>query len=425
MFNTFLNPNNKASLTNIIDIVANSVSLIIEDEKTHTNVHDLFVNQKKIASASPISIINGLGLTTTQFEFDGVIDDNHIPGLESILDYLHNNYYNKLDPAITNNYFNVNKHLHNIYNDNYITNKIDKRKNINNYNHNINETNIVQKKNFTTNNITNNINKKINTYVDDTNITIKKDYSTRTYNNNNSKFYNHLYNNEYITNKKYDNRVVNNTNNVNKSIYNIDNHYNNLFKTVKHNTKKSYNFIYNEDNIIHKTTNLTHNNSNLIFKDQHISFNTDEYNYTKKIYATTHITNHIKKYDMNHNDNTIVKKIINNSKHLKLINYSDNNIIKRTVTNNKHINIINNIDSNITKRIVNNNEITNIKDININNTYTDFLFRRDNSKHDNRKFVILYQHHFLFQRKQGSNNTYLQTQIDTLKAQVQLLINAA
>ena len=47
MFNTFLNPGNKASLTNIIDIVANSVSLIIEDENIHTNVHDLFVNPQK------------------------------------------------------------------------------------------------------------------------------------------------------------------------------------------------------------------------------------------------------------------------------------------------------------------------------------------------------------------------------------------
>jgi hypothetical protein len=70
-----------------------------------------------------------------------------------------------------------------------------------------------------------------------------------------------------------------------------------------------------------------------------------------------------------------------------------------------------------------NNSIT--KDINITNTFTDYLYKRDNSKHDNRKFVIINQQHFLFQRKQDSNNVFLQNQIDTLKIQVQLLINSA
>ena len=127
MFNTFLNPGNKTSLTGILDLVANSVSLIIEDgnEYEPVNINNLFIFKNKISIASPVSIPNSFGLFEIQYEFQGVIDDTYVPGLQSILDYLHHNYYNKLDPAITNNNYNVSKHIHNIYNDNYITNKID------------------------------------------------------------------------------------------------------------------------------------------------------------------------------------------------------------------------------------------------------------------------------------------------------------
>jgi len=311
MFNTFLNPGNKTSLTGILDIVANSVSLIVTDENNDDepiSIQDLYVNKNKIASSTQGFIPIGFGQHVSQYEFNGEIDDTYVPGLESILDYIHTNHYNKLDPAITNNIFNVSKHLHNIYNDNYITNKIDKRKTINNYDHNINENHTLQKKVFTTNNITNNISNQINNYVEDTNININKDYSTRNYVNNNSTCYNHLYNNEYTLNKKYDNRVVNNYNTVNKSIHTIDNNYTNLFKTVKNNTKKSYNFIFNEDTVTHKTNNITNNNSNIIFKDQHINYISDEYIFNKKSYTTNQITNNVKKYDVSNHDINIVKK---------------------------------------------------------------------------------------------------------------------
>ena len=160
MFNTFLNPNNKTSLTNLIDLTVNSINIIVPDENNENeqiNINDLYIHSKNIATASLTSVPIGFGQYASQYEFDGIIDDNYVPGLESILDFINTNFYNKLDPATTNNIFNVSKKLYNISNDNYITNKIDRRKTINNYNHNIHENHTLQKKAFINNNMTNNI----------------------------------------------------------------------------------------------------------------------------------------------------------------------------------------------------------------------------------------------------------------------------
>ena len=52
MFNTFLNPGNKTSLTGILDVVANSVSLIITDEDNNDEpitINNLYIHKNKKA----------------------------------------------------------------------------------------------------------------------------------------------------------------------------------------------------------------------------------------------------------------------------------------------------------------------------------------------------------------------------------------
>ena len=47
----------------------------------------------------------GGGQTVVLKEFTGSITNTRVPGLQAILDYLQQNYYDKLDPAINYNYF--------------------------------------------------------------------------------------------------------------------------------------------------------------------------------------------------------------------------------------------------------------------------------------------------------------------------------
>ena len=123
--NTWINPLNKVSLTGLVDITANSISLIgynEDGEEGITHLLDLFVMYKNISSVEDVQVPIGGGQYYTIKAWVGTTDDLHVPGLESLIEYLQTNYRAIDDDSILNNYYTVNKtyqqntHMHNDYN---------------------------------------------------------------------------------------------------------------------------------------------------------------------------------------------------------------------------------------------------------------------------------------------------------------------
>ena len=80
--------NNGPSLTGIVDITANSISLF-QDNGSTKNINDIFIHKNDISTAEPYDVpIDENGNVIQMYQFTGDIDDTKIPGLESILNYL-------------------------------------------------------------------------------------------------------------------------------------------------------------------------------------------------------------------------------------------------------------------------------------------------------------------------------------------------
>ena len=94
--NTWINPLNKVSLTGSVDITADSIRLIVYNEDAGqeeiTNVLSLFLMYDNISVVEDVNISLGGGQYYTIKQWVGTIDDNHIPGLQSLIDYLQANY---------------------------------------------------------------------------------------------------------------------------------------------------------------------------------------------------------------------------------------------------------------------------------------------------------------------------------------------
>ena len=163
--NTWINPLNKVSLTGSVDITADSIRLIVYNEDTGqeeiTNVLSLFLMYDNISVVEDVNISLGGGQYYTIKQWVGTIDDNHVAGLQSLIDYLQANYRAIDDDSIVNNYYTINKTYHdtiNTYNDyNYSKTVQQTLKKFTTYNTNTNEFNYTKK------NIVNNIN---NTFKD-------------------------------------------------------------------------------------------------------------------------------------------------------------------------------------------------------------------------------------------------------------------
>ena len=88
--------NNAVSLTGIIDVYANSLNLIDNSSKTSEDILNIFVDVQNICTVRDIIVQLGGGLSFTKTEFtprcgasiDEPYDDNHKPGLYSLLKYL-------------------------------------------------------------------------------------------------------------------------------------------------------------------------------------------------------------------------------------------------------------------------------------------------------------------------------------------------
>ena len=99
--NAFLNPhNNGPSFTGVIDITARSISLFQENEEPQ-NIKDIFILKSDISIAEPYDIqIDETGnniITMTQAYRRS---DTKVGWLESLLNYMNENFFSKDDPAI-------------------------------------------------------------------------------------------------------------------------------------------------------------------------------------------------------------------------------------------------------------------------------------------------------------------------------------
>ena len=157
--NSFLNKNNGTSLTGIIDLTAHSISLFVENEEPQ-NITDIFIPKSDISVAEPYDvIIDELGNNViTMYQFIGDINDSKIGGLESLLNYMNENFYSKDEAAINEHHYHITKKqystdIHNIYN-------VDKSKSYNIKNNRFLNEQYFHKKQNINNSIINNITKK-------------------------------------------------------------------------------------------------------------------------------------------------------------------------------------------------------------------------------------------------------------------------
>ena len=116
-----MNPRNGARLTNIIDVTAHIISFVQENEQPK-NVNDIFIPKTVISIAEPIDVhIDELGNNIIQmYQLIGIINDERVPGLENIFNYINENCFSKDEPAINAHHYHIakqqyNEETHNIY----------------------------------------------------------------------------------------------------------------------------------------------------------------------------------------------------------------------------------------------------------------------------------------------------------------------
>ena len=116
--NAFPNPRNGASFINIVDDTAHSVSFFQENEQPKY-INEVVLPQARISIAEPIDVqMDELGNSITQvYHSIGIISDEKVPGLGSILNYM--KLFSKDDPAINEHHYHIankqyNKETHNI-----------------------------------------------------------------------------------------------------------------------------------------------------------------------------------------------------------------------------------------------------------------------------------------------------------------------
>jgi hypothetical protein len=329
--------NNGPSLTGVVDIIANSISLF-QDNGAVKNINDIFINENDISTAEPYDVqIDENGNTIQMYQFTGDIDDTKVAGLESLLNYMNENFFSKDEPAVNENYYNItkkhfNEDIQNIYN-------IDKSKSYNIKNHRYTDDYYYNKKQFINNNIINNITKKNTINNTEHILNVKKDFSTKNYISNNYKSQiDYIENNLY---KKHDNRTFNNTNNIYKHINNYSNDVTNNYKINKvSNIKKSY-YNFNDDITLNKTSNSYYNDTYNITKNNNLYNVTDNQYFTKKNFNTSNITNNIKRHNHNNYEHNVIKKVHKNIKHINNYDTEINYYNKKSLNKKQYYNFYN------------------------------------------------------------------------------------
>ena len=159
--NSLFNPHNGTSLTGVIDLTAHSISLFQENEPPQ-NIKDIFIPYSNISKAEAIDVqTDELGYNIiTMYQFIGDINDTKVGGLESLFNYMNENFFSKDEPAVNEHHYHITRKqynqdftTHNIYN-------VDKSKSYKTNNHNFNDNTFYSKKQLITNNSTNYITKQ-------------------------------------------------------------------------------------------------------------------------------------------------------------------------------------------------------------------------------------------------------------------------
>ena len=95
----------------------------IQENAQPKHINDMFVPKADISIAEPIDVqIYELGNSTIQvYQLIGIINDERVGGLESLLNHMSEHFFNKDDPAINEHHFRItkkryNEETHTIYN---------------------------------------------------------------------------------------------------------------------------------------------------------------------------------------------------------------------------------------------------------------------------------------------------------------------
>ena len=120
--NSFLTPHNGPPLTGVIDVTAHSISLFQENEPPK-HIEDIFIPKSDISIALPYGAITyGLNNNViSMYQLIVDINDTKVGGLESLLNYMNENFFTKGDPAINEHHHHITKkqydeEANNIYN---------------------------------------------------------------------------------------------------------------------------------------------------------------------------------------------------------------------------------------------------------------------------------------------------------------------
>ena len=119
---SFPTPHNGPSLTGVIDVTAHSISPFQENAPPK-NIEDTFVPQSDISIALPYDVVidESGKKVITMYQFIGDIDDEKVGGLESLLNYMNENFFTKDGQAINGHHYHIteqqyNEEANNIYN---------------------------------------------------------------------------------------------------------------------------------------------------------------------------------------------------------------------------------------------------------------------------------------------------------------------
>ena len=101
--------NNGPPLTGIVDITANSISLF-QDNGSTKNIEDISIHKSDISIAEPYDVpIDENGNVVQMYQFLGDINDTTVAGLESLLNYMNENFSSKDEPSVNEHHYNITK----------------------------------------------------------------------------------------------------------------------------------------------------------------------------------------------------------------------------------------------------------------------------------------------------------------------------
>ena len=161
--NSFLNPHNGTSLTGVIDVTAHSISLYDEDVgQEPINIKNIFIHKTDISVSEPIEVqLDEFGNNIiTMYQYIGPINDTKVGGLESLLNYMNENFFSKDDPAVNEHHYHITRKQ---YNQDFSTRNIYNIDKSNSYkinNHRYHDNHIYHKRQYISNGITNTVTKK-------------------------------------------------------------------------------------------------------------------------------------------------------------------------------------------------------------------------------------------------------------------------